>query len=77
MDGAMNVISDPAASAWYQKIAADLQAEWDLIKATRNKALIRAHAKLHYDLADLATALGVPGGVQTQSGGGDKPPHPS
>ena len=81
MDG-MNVLTDTTASEWRSKIEAALAVEWALIKGSGNKALIAAHGRLHYLLADLSTALGVtasaaaPGTVQPMSGGGDKPPQP-
>ena len=81
MDG-VNLLSDQVASDWYAKIAQALAEEWAFVKRSRNPALIEAHARLHYLLADLATALGVSapqasaGTVQPMSGGGDKPPPP-
>lgn len=78
MDG-MNLIPDADADLLYQEGAALFAAEWELIKATKNKKLMAAHARTHHFVADnlkkLGIPSGVPGGVQTESGGVPKPPH--
>lgn len=74
MDGAMNVLPDTTAEERYAQIKALLDAEWALIKRTRNRPLKLAHARLHYALRDVAAELGV-SPPETDSGGGDKPPQ--
>jgi hypothetical protein len=79
MDGAMNLIPDPDADALYNEGAALFAAEWELVKATKNKKLMLAHGRTHHFVANAVAKLGIPstaGGVHTDSGGGDKPPHP-
>ena len=75
MDG-VNLIPDTEANARYRAIEAALAAEWAIVKRSRNRALIAAHTDLHYQLADLAAALGVDGGPVVMSGGGGKPDRP-
>lgn len=80
MDG-MADIPNEALDESYHATADLLAAEWALIQLVKAPKLRRqltvAHGRLHYYLADQAAAHGIPGGVQTMSGGGDKPPRPS
>lgn len=72
----MIALPDDQANDWFQRIKAALAAEWAIIGDGHHPRLVRPHAELHWLLADLAAALGVDGGVQTDAGD-QKPPRPS
>jgi hypothetical protein len=80
MDGMADIPND-ALDEIYNTTSDLLAAEWALIGQVKDVKLRHrltvAHGRLHYYLADQAAAHGIPGGVQTMSGGGDKPPRPS
>lgn len=80
MDGVTDIPSN-ALDDIFHATADLLAAEWALIQQIKDAKLRRkltvAHGRLHYYLADQAAAHGIPSGVQTMSGGGDKPPRPT
>lgn len=70
----MIALPDEEAFDWYARIKAALAAEWALIEASEDKALIVAHAELHYLLKDAADALEI--NPPEPRAGEPKPPRP-